>query len=179
MLLVVVDERGGFTGREEASERRRECRCCRALSRREGEKKQPLCGGDMKAAGCDRMSHQTAGCTSSNLSLSHTKTHTVTYPPVRQIKCQNHHHHLKKGFIINRSVISHQVEQVCEKSCLMMSIFSVLRSCSCEGCFRFGFRPCEATVQTASGHMVQSVKGISHNLATQRMVLLMAYNMYI
>lgn len=80
--------------------------------------------------------------------------------------------------IVNRSVISHQVYEVCKKSPLMMSILSVLRSCSCESCLRFGFRPCEAILQTASGQTVQSVKGISHNLATQRMILLMAYNVY-
>lgn len=41
-----------------------------------GREKRPLCCSDMKATGRDRMSRQTAGRTSRNLSLSHTMTHT-------------------------------------------------------------------------------------------------------
>lgn len=40
-----------------------------------GREKQLLCSSDMKATGCDRLSHQTAGRTSSTHSLSHTKAH--------------------------------------------------------------------------------------------------------
>ena len=43
-----------------------------------GREQQPLSSTDMKATGCDRISHQTAGHTSRHLSLSLIKTaHTL------------------------------------------------------------------------------------------------------
>lgn len=62
------------------SEWRWECCRCRALRRREGEKKKkaPLCSGDMWATGCDRMGHR---------SLSH--SHTLTEIVITQIKCHS------------------------------------------------------------------------------------------
>lgn len=41
-----------------------------------GREKQPLCRSDMKATGCDRKNHQTAGRSRRNLSLSHTGRHS-------------------------------------------------------------------------------------------------------
>lgn len=44
-----------------------------------GREKQPLCSGDMKATGCDRMSHQAAGHSGRDLSLSHRFSHAHKY----------------------------------------------------------------------------------------------------
>lgn len=44
-----------------------------------GREKQPLCSGDMKATGCDRMSHQAAGHSGRDLSLSHRFSHAHIY----------------------------------------------------------------------------------------------------
>lgn len=41
-----------------------------------GREKQPPCRRDMKATGCDRKSRQTAGRSSKNLPLSHTRKHS-------------------------------------------------------------------------------------------------------
>lgn len=51
-----------------------------------GREKQPLCSIDMKATGCDRMSHQAAGHPSDGPSRSH----MLTYILITQIKWQQH-----------------------------------------------------------------------------------------